>query len=368
VERDDIAAFDLALTHPYVRAWADRCVGAVALGTAPLPKEAAHLAAIAASAAIRACLPAEIDVPVVDGYACLPTLGRLRADAAAVTVAVTEGGFDARTTDHKWRVRLADPEPDADWQPVRELRSGTFTVALEDTDPYRDTHQWPAANRLPAGDVDRWQRQFAVAWRLIERAFPRYLPGLTGGLSTLMPLAGVDQDREISAASRHAFGAVAAALPADGDVLALLILHEVQHVKLGAVLDLFDLCDPADRQLFNAPWRDDPRPAEPLLQGAYAHLAVTDYWRVRRHDLADARALAAEERFARWRMHTAQAIETLIGSGALTPLGIRFVEGMQATVLDWLDEPVPPSALAAAHARADERQASRRRQQEPGEP
>jgi uncharacterized protein len=338
VERDDVGAYDLVLAHPYVRTWADRCVGFI--GPAPLPKEAGHLAAIAAAAAIRAGLPAEIDVPVIDGYACLPTLGRLRVGEQTVTVAVTEGGFDASTADRKWRVRLADQEPDADWQSVRELRSGTFAVTLEDTDPYRDTHEWPPADRLAVGDVDRWQWQFAVAWPLIERDFPRYLPGLTGGLSTLMPVAGLEQEREISAASRHAFGAVAAALPAGGDILALLILHEVQHVKLGALLDLVDLCDPADRQLFDAPWRDDPRPAEPLLQGAYAHLAVTDYWRIRRHDLPGAQALAADERFAHWRTQTAEAVETLAGSGALTALGARFVEGMQATVQPWLDEPV----------------------------
>jgi len=368
VERDDVGAFDLVLAHPYVRTWADHCLGIIAVGAASLPKEAAHLAAIAASAAIRSGLPAEIDVPVIEGYACLPTLGRLRVREQAVTVAVTDGCFDARTADRKWRVRLADPESDADWQPVRQLRSGTFAVALEDTDPYRDIHELSAADRLGADDVDRWQRQFAVAWPLIERAFPDYLPGLTGGLSTFMPVSD-ERDEETSASSRHAFGAVAAALPADGDVLALLILHEVQHIKLSAILDLFDLCDPLDTQLFNAPWRDDPRPAEPLLQGAYAHLAVTDYWRVRRrHELAGEQALAAEERFARWRMLTAEAIETLADSRALTPLGARFVKGMRATVQPWLDEPVPPSALAAARAWADERQADWRCQQEPSEP
>ncbi len=47
-------------------------------------------------------------------------------------------------------------------------------------------------------------------------------------------------------------------------------------------------------------------------------------------------ALAAAERFARWRMMTAEAIETLAGSGALTPLGARFVDGMRATVEPWL--------------------------------
>jgi uncharacterized protein len=338
VERDDVGAFDRVLAHPYVRTWADHCLRSIVVDAASLPAEAAYLAAIAASAAISSGLPSEIDVPVIGGYACLPTLGRLRVPGEAVTLTVADGGFDARTADRKWRLRLADPESQADWHPVRQLRSETFAVALEDTDPYRDTHDLPAADRLAADEVDRWQRQFAVAWPLIERAFPDYLPGLAGGLSTFMPVASDERDEETSASSRHAFGAVAAALPADGNVLALLILHEVQHIKLSAILDLFELCDPADTQLFNAPWRQDPRPAEPLLQGAYAHLAVTDYWRVRRGELGGAQAAAAEERFARWRMHTAAAIETLAGSGALTPLGTRFVEGMRTTVQRWFDD------------------------------
>ena len=28
----------------------------------------------------------------------------------------------------------------AEWQPVRMLRAGSFRVALDDTDPYRDCH------------------------------------------------------------------------------------------------------------------------------------------------------------------------------------------------------------------------------------
>ena len=66
-------------------------------------------------------------------------------------------------------------------------------------------------------------------------------------------------------------------------------------------------------------------------------------------------ALEAAELFARWRMMTAEAIETLAGSGALTPLGARFVDGMRATVQPWLDEQVPETAAAAARGWAAER-------------
>ena len=228
-------------------------------------------------------------------------------------------------------------------------------MRLEDTDPYRDCHQWPAADRLTAADAAAWQGRFEEAWQLIEQDYPRYAPGVAAGLSVLLPLANDVPGREISAAARQAFGAVGAALPASGADLALLIIHEFQHVKLGALTDMFDLCERTDRRLFFAPWREDPRPLGALLQGTYAHIAVTDYWRLRRHRGSGPDALAAAEQFARWRIMTAEAIETLAGSGALTPLGVRFVDGMRATVAPWLGEQVPEAAAAVAERWAAER-------------
>jgi uncharacterized protein len=111
---------------------------------------------------------------------------------------------------------------------------------------------------------------------------------------------------------------------------------------------MYDLHDRTEQRLFFAPWRDDPRPIGALLQGSYAHLGVTDYWRLRRHMVSGPAALDAAERFARWRLLTAEAIETLRFSGALTTLGSRFVEGMRATMEPWLSEWVPLSAAVAA--------------------
>jgi uncharacterized protein len=361
------AALDQVLTHPYVQAWAEHCLQRVG-DTAALPPEAAHLAAITAAAAIRAGTPAEVTVPVSEGYVHLPTLGRLRVGEAR-TAEITIGGsaFQVRTsgkqtrTSGKWDVHLVDAEPEADWQPVRELRSGGFTVRLEDTDPYRDCHQWAAAARLADVEAARWQELFAVAWPLIESEYPAYAPGIDACLSTLMPMAGGPEGRNVSAAARQAFGAVGLALPADGETLALLLIHEVQHVKLGAVIDLVDLYDPDGRRRFYAPWRDDPRPLGGLLQGTYAHIGVTDYWRARRHRAAGADAVTAAEQFARWRLDTAEAIETLSGSGALTARGDRFVAGMRDTVRPWLDEPVDDAAVGAAVRRAAEHRETWRR-------
>lgn len=365
VDRSAPSAVDEVLAHPYVRAWAERCLRSPAAGETADP---GHLASIAAAAAVNCGAAAEVDVPASGGYIHLPALGRLRVgDAATAALSVLGPGvFEVRAGPGKWRLDLDAEEPGPDWEPVRELRAGEFTVRLEDTDPYRDCHGWPAAARLTPAAAAAWQATFEEAWPLIERAYPRYARGVAAGLRVLMPLANDEPGRQISASARQAFGAVAIALPASAADLALLIIHEFQHVKLGALADLFDLHDRNDRQTFFAPWRPeaDPRPAGALLQGAYAHIGVTDYWRLRRGQAAGPDALAAAEQFARWRMVTAEAIDTLAGSGALTPLGARFVAGMRATVRPWLDEPVPPGAAEAARRWAEERRAVWKRTRE----
>jgi uncharacterized protein len=225
----------------------------------------------------------------------------------------------------------ADSGLEPGWEPVRVLTAPGIGVALEDTDPYRDCHQWPVAPRLTDEQFAEWQRGFAIAWREIQTHHPAYAPALAAGLTTLMPLAAGSDGSDVSAAARHGFGAVGAALPADPVTLALLLMHEFQHVKLGAVLDLYDLFDPDDKRLYHAPWRKDPRPLEGLLQGTYAHLAVSEFWRVRA-GLGEYDQAEAAERYEHWRAHTAAAIETLANSGSLTPLGMRFASQMRISL------------------------------------
>jgi uncharacterized protein len=365
-ERPEV--LDAVLGHPYVRVWAVRCleqlkpdadraISEESASAGPgLEADLGHLGAIAAAAAIRACVKADVTVPVLDGAVHFPTLGRLviRPDGVAhgeggepevASVVVADGGLTIRAGDSRWEIAVPEllagqrPGPTlgvqgrlADWQPVRSLRAPGISVALEDTDPYRDCHQWPTKARLTDAEFAQWQLSFEAAWSEISRHHPSYAPGLAAGLSVLMPLSAGPEGKDVSATARQAFGAVAAALPADPVTLALLIIHEFQHVKLGAMLDLYDLYDPADDRLFHAPWRDDLRPLEGLLQGTYAHLAVTDFWRSRQEVTAGADSQAAGERFAYWHAHTREAIETLANSGSLTPLGMQFAIHMRQSL------------------------------------
>ncbi|HEY3868946.1 MAG TPA: FxsB family cyclophane-forming radical SAM/SPASM peptide maturase [Actinocrinis sp.] len=321
------------LANPYFRSWAVQL-----LDGGPDRAGAGHLAGIALAAAARAGAEAELAVPVVDGAAAVPGHGRFVAAGAdhTVTVATKDGEL------------LADPAR-ARWEPTRIVSCDDATVLIEDTDPERDAHHYPVLPRLAESDYLEWSLAISAAWKAIGIDHAAHAPGLAAGLRAVTPLAPAGGGAEISATARHAFGAVAAAMPRSPELLALLLMHEFQHSKMGAVLDLYDLYDESDRRRFYAPWRPDPRPLEGLLQGTYAHIAVTDFWRVRRTVAVSAEeAREAETHFVRWRGLTAEAIEVLAGSGSLTALGLRFAEGMRRTVAPWLEEAVDPAAQRTA--------------------
>jgi len=320
--------------------------------------------------AVQAGTEHELALHVVDGDIHLPTLGTLRAlgtgSFVPMATTATPGRVQIGVGADKHFHTLDDEAVPGRWEPIRALRSDGIFVRLDDSDPERDCQGWPATDRLSVEDLSHWQASFDTAWRLIDGQYPAYAPGIAAGLSTITPLAAAAEGHEISATARQAPGAIAAALPGTPDLLALLILHEFQHVKMGAVLDAYDLYDESDGRLFYAPWRNDPRPFEGLLQGTYAHIAVTDFWRTHRTRLEGPAAEAAEAHFARWRLHTAEAVEVLADSGSLTPLGTRFIDGMRATVTPWLAEPVSPAAEQAAHRSSERHLAAYRRRADRG--
>jgi len=357
IDQGQPKAVDTVLGHPFVRVWAARCLARLS-GSAsgnpephPVSADLGHLAGIAAATAIRAGVPARVTVPLREGAAHLPTLGRFTAGesgAPAVMVEVADDFFTLASGTGRWMVpaaaaeagtRSGDPIPGC-WQPVRSLTAPGLSVSLEDTDPYRYCYDWPPAERADDEELAHWGRLFNQAWALIREQYAAYADGLAAGLTTIMPMSPGPADRDTSATARHAFGAVGAARPADHASLALLLLHEFQHVKLGAILDLYDLLDQGDQRLFKVRWRPDPRPLPGILQGTYAHIAVVDFWRERRHTASGPAAAVADRQFAYWREGTAEAIDILTGSGSLTPLGQRFVDGMCTSLAPWLDEQV----------------------------
>ncbi|MFC4070625.1 FxsB family cyclophane-forming radical SAM/SPASM peptide maturase [Actinoplanes subglobosus] len=317
IDDQDPAAVRRVLSHPFVRTWAVRH-----LAGQDGPERFADLVA---AAAVIAGVPDDVTVTPRDGRVHLPTLGTLTVPAEVTTVEVTGDGT-ARWPGGTARLVPGDPR----WAPAASVALDDVTILLEDTDPYRDCHGWPPAGPLSDDDRRSWAEALRAAWPSVLRDAPEQASGLAGGLTTITPLVG-DPVTLRSATSRQAYGALGIALTPDPAALAVMLVHEFQHSKLGAILDLIDLVDPDSDVLVRVGWRPDPRPAELVLQGIYAHLTVAGMWRHRAARGED----GAAKHYAMYRDWTVEAIGRLSDSGALTAEGRRFVGRLAATIGQW---------------------------------
>jgi HEXXH motif-containing protein len=314
---------------------------------------ARDLGALAAVAAVRAGLTAEIAVPVREGTLRLPGLGTATRLGAAEALVVVTAGADRHAiadrggrpgrqpaADHGCRVDIRLPaevrtlprDPGRaghDWQPVAVLearhRGMALRLPLETADP-----------RLPSLDTasarpEAWQGLLRSAWRLLVESHPRRAEELAAGLNGIVPLPAPARG-VTSATSRHAFGTVLASWPADPERLALTLLHEFQHSKLSALTDLVTLCEPDGRSRLYAPWRPDPRPPAGLIQGIYAHLGDIAFWQQRSGGRPEPKRADAAWRLAQTRAQAERGLAEAAAHVRLTKLGARFLDQAARTV------------------------------------
>jgi uncharacterized protein len=307
------------LAYPYIQAWATRCLDP--RGTADA-LDRAHLGGVAGAVALRAGIETQVILPVRDGAISLPTVG-------AFVVAPGTGPV-ARVQVSPLGVSCASAI--GEWQAVRRVAAAGLEVTVDDVDPFRDCQAWVPAGRLPAAVWGAWRLALPAALARLTAELPGYASVLCAGLRSVVPILPDAMGWRRSGSARQAFGAAAVALPDDPGSLSELLLHEMQHVKLAALANQFDLVDRADRGLFSVPWRRDPRPIEGLLHGAYAHLAVAELWRARAMATSDE---AAANSYLLYRSWVEDAIDTLLSADSLLPAGERFVEGMRGTVHGW---------------------------------
>jgi uncharacterized protein len=363
-QRHDRAAADAVIRHPSVGAWARCTLRALRGGPAMSGAEPAGFCAVAAAAAIRARLSAEIEVPPIGQAVTLPSLGSAAVAGGSATVRSAASGAAVLSANGQLDLP-ADPHQDAPgWQALRCLRVGSFEVLIDDLDPFRMPATADVTPRLDAADLDRWDAVIHDAWPLLTLHHPEIAAEVVGAVRVIVPLA-VPLRGQVSSSSAENFGAIALSAPPDPRTFAVTLAHEVQHLKLSALLDIVSLTRPDDGRRFYAPWRDDPRPVSGLLQGAYAYLGVSGFWRRQRHLDHGAARIRAHAEFARWREAAASVVDTLRASGLLTPDGVDFVDGMTRALGPWQHEPVPEEALALARREAGQHLADWRAANEP---
>ena len=332
--------------YPSVGAWALHTLR----GSQGMPgARPSGLATVAAAAAIKAGLDAEIEVPVLNGRVLLPSLGV--ADAIGDTAVVATKVGEVRSGDRRVELRAGAPG----WRDLRPATAGGIRVVIDDLDPFRmPATDGEPTGRLSAGQVAELRGTLHAAWPLLSPARAAEVAAI---VKVIVPYLAPDSGL-VSTSSPQVFGSVAMSRQPDGYTCAETLVHETQHLKLCALLDLVQLTRPDDGQRYYAPWRTDPRPASGLLQGAYAFLGVSGFWREQRRTAPERKVRQrAQTEFARWRDGAALVVETLLESGQLTQDGQVFVAEM-AWVLDaWRREPVPDDARVVAQHMADRHRA-----------
>ncbi|GAA2597271.1 hypothetical protein GCM10010435_90700 [Winogradskya consettensis] len=338
LDKQSPAAVRAVVTHPFVRTWAVQCLRD--------GHDTARLADVVAAVVIAAGTDAQVEVTPRNGQIHLPSIGTLTAPTpanvmitsraltatgplAAGTPAETLAGTSAQTPPGV--AGVGGVVVGSGFAPVRTVEVDGRVLRLEDADPYRDCHEWPATGPLTDGDAEAWATSLTAAWRELSLDAPEQLAGLGELVTVVTPLVAAADGTLRSATSQQAFGALGIAATDDPAALAVMLVHEFQHAKLGAVLDLYDLVDPDSADPVTVGWRPDARPAELALQGTYAHLAVADIWR--RRALRSAPGAAGYYTMYRdWTLHAADALRN---GTALTERGRRFVDGIAATIARW---------------------------------
>jgi HEXXH motif-containing protein len=319
------------------------------------PHHPEELVGLAAVAAARAGLQVDLRLAGKGRRLFLPTLGEVRLHESSPTWKI-----EVRAHAIAVRTRLAVIEVPAEsgcdapnWRGIRHLEASyndrAIRVGLDDTGVSRDCFGIQLARRLRCDQAAAWQRRFRSAWALLAQLATERADEIITGLTSIVPLASNDQAVGLSATAHDAFGAMAATFPGTDAMLAVTLVHEFQHSKLDALMDLVPLYEQSDKGLYYSPWRRDPRPIGGLLHGAYAFTGVADMWR-RLRKSSDLSSIA-ERQFALAREQVAQSLGTLDASYALTPPGRRLVGALRETVETMFDESIPLHTVRAAKDR-----------------
>ncbi|MFI9766907.1 HEXXH motif domain-containing protein [Streptomyces sp. NPDC052415] len=355
-------AVDELLMYPQTGMWlatALRRLRGSAPGDGPPPWVVLnHVSALAAAAALRAELDFSIEVPMRHGRVPLPTLGCAELPAAEPWTTATVRARAGRAVVAAPGAEVALPSPPdvpaPGWHPLRRLTVGPahhrLVLALDDVDPYR-TYPRPTEPRpLSEETTEQWRRVLERAWTVLLEEQPRAAEAMRRGLLSLTPGPARERFRPRSVTAGDAFGGIESSEPDDAVQLAVTLIHEFQHTKLGGLLHLTPLLTEETAEapeLWYAPWRDDPRPLDGLLQGIYAFVGIARFWRTHRLASGAATPMAHFE-FALWRAHVTTALRQVHRHARLTPLGAQLLDRLYAVCSRWLDEPVPDSPLALA--------------------
>ncbi len=353
VRRTQPAVLAGLLAHPETGMLLATALTEARTGTQGASSAAGDLTALAVVAAQRAGMELTAELVARDGWVRLPTAGSVRAptggDVGDVVVVRTGpvmsvGGVRVPAPDD------VDQPSELEWRRPHRLAAtsarSAIKVELDDDSPYRRIYGPQAADRLDDAAAASWQSVLERAWPLIDRCAPSGASAMARGwLRVVVPLRPGSQ--AVSDSVREAVGSLSATPPTDERYLAETVIHEVQHSLLWALSALVPLWSADHTVRYPSPWRADQRPTFGLLHGAFAFLAVAEFWAALSGCAGDHGAASIAQ--AR-RAEVRQALQTLGGAHTLTEAGNRLVDRLRTR----LDAALPSTTAKARKHEASE--------------
>lgn len=142
-------------------------------------------------------------------------------------------------------------------------------LAMSEAHPDKQGNAVDLGGRSPA----EWTASLAGALELIRQYMPELRGEIDLYLHTLVPV-GWDQHQHLSASYQEVIGTVYMTLHPQPMTMVEATIHEFQHNKLHALLELDPLLHNAFAPLYSSPVRPDPRPLQGVLLAVHAFQPV----------------------------------------------------------------------------------------------
>lgn len=153
----------------------------------------------------------------------------------------------------------------------------TLVLAGVDNNPLAmsEAHPDKQGNRLDLGgrSPHEWTEMLADGLQLIGRYMPELRAEIDLYLHQIIPV-GYDAEAHLSASYQESIGTVYMTLHPQRMTMVEATIHEFQHNKLHAELELDPLLHNAFHPLYSSPVRPDPRPLQGVLLAVHAFFPV----------------------------------------------------------------------------------------------
>jgi uncharacterized protein len=307
------------LSHPYVQIWAARCL----VSDAPPNRRVhhAHIAGIAAAAALLAGVPVRVPLPIRDGLVHIPGEGAYRT---------TETGLSAMVlVDDRLRTS-------SEWLGCRRLRAPGLDVQIEDLDPYRDCYGGAPEGRLSVRALKELRDIVSCAQDELARLVPTYAVALRAGLRAVVPLDGTQPFRRLRTGRPYTLSGFGVDRTANVTTLTEMLIWEFQLAKLDALFDAFDLYADEPRSMeVSCPQNFDPVRIEELFRQTYGLIAVCDLRAARSIHGGPQGSIGTILDLGRVRDRADRLLDALMETKVLTLNGRRFASGMRMAIDRW---------------------------------